>query len=58
MDDEYFITRVFQAAAEAVEEAILNSIFKAVTVTGRDGNTLNALDIDKTKEILKKHGKI
>ena len=58
MDDEYYLTRVFQAAAEAVEEAVLNSIFKAVTVTGRDGNTMNALDIDRTREILKKYGRL
>ena len=58
MADEYYLTRVFQAAAEAVEEAVLNSIFKAVTVAGRDGNTEPELDIEKTAEILRKYGKI
>ncbi|MBW7998169.1 MAG: S58 family peptidase [Candidatus Glassbacteria bacterium] len=57
MADEYYLTRVFQAAAEAVEEAILNSAFKAVSVTGRDGNKVEALDLDRTRDILQKHGR-
>ena len=56
--DEYYLTQIFQAAAEATQEAILNSIFKAVTVTGRDGNTVEALDLEETEAILKKYGKL
>lgn len=48
---------LFQAAIEATEEAILNSIFKATTTTG-NGRTVDALPIEKVREILKKHGKI
>lgn len=58
LGDEYHLTKAFQAAAEATQEAILNSVFKAVTVTGRDGNTCEALDLNKTAEILKKYGKL
>lgn len=47
---------LFQAVIEATEEAILNSLFKATTVTG-NGRTVEALPLDKTKEILKRHGK-
>ncbi|MHC5066016.1 MAG: DmpA family aminopeptidase [Planctomycetota bacterium] len=43
---------LFRAAAEATEEAILNSMFKAVTTEGRDGNKVDALPIDKVQEIL------
>lgn len=47
---------LFQAVIEATEEAILNSLFKATTVTG-NGRTVEALPIDKTKEILRRYGK-
>jgi D-aminopeptidase len=55
--DENFLTPAFAATADAVEEAILNSIFKAVTVVGRDGNTVSELDLEKTLEIMRKYGK-
>jgi D-aminopeptidase len=47
---------LFQAAIEATEEAIINSILKATTVTG-NGRTVEALPIDKLREILKKYGR-
>jgi D-aminopeptidase len=46
---------LFQAAVEATEEAILNSLFKAVTVSGHRG-TAEALPIEETLEILAKYG--
>lgn len=49
---------LFQATIEATEEAILNSLFRATTVKGRDGRTMEALPIGKTQEILKKYGRI
>ena len=49
---------LFQAVIEATEEAILNSLFKATTVTGVEKRTIEALPIDRTKEILRKYGKI
>jgi D-aminopeptidase len=45
---------LFQAAAEATEEAIYNSILRATTVTG-NGRTIVALPVDRTIEILKKY---
>jgi D-aminopeptidase len=45
---------VFEAVIEATEEAVYNSMFKATTVTG-NGHTVEALPIEKTLEILKKH---
>ncbi len=47
----------FQATAEATEEAILNSIFMAHTVEGRDGNTIHAFPIDECKSILERLNK-
>jgi D-aminopeptidase len=46
---------LFQAAAEATEEAILNSLFRATTVTG-GGVTVEALPIERTLEILRRYG--
>jgi D-aminopeptidase len=46
---------LFLAVIEATEEAIYNSLFKATTTTGR-GRTVEALPLDRTLEILRKHG--
>ncbi len=40
------------AAAEAAEEAILNAMFKAHTLKGRKGYTLDALPLEKVKELM------
>lgn len=47
---------LFEAVIEATEEAILNSLFKATSVTA-NGRTVEALPIDKVREILRKYGK-
>ena len=46
---------LFQAVVEATEEAIYNSLFKAVTVSGHRG-TVESLPIEQTLEVLEKHG--
>jgi D-aminopeptidase len=46
---------LFVAVIEATEEAVYNSLFRAETTTGR-GRTVEALPVDKTLEILKRHG--
>lgn len=46
---------VFQATVEAVEEAIYNSLFQATTVTG-NGRTVEAIPLDRVREILAKYG--
>jgi len=48
---------LFEAAIEATEEAVYNSMFRAVTTIG-NGHTIEALPIDKTVEILKKHNAV
>jgi D-aminopeptidase len=40
------MTPLFYAAAEATEEAILNALLTAGTVTGRDGITAHGLTSD------------
>ena len=49
---------LFQAAIEATEEAIYNSMFKAVTTTGREKRIVEALPIDRVTELLRKYGRI
>ena len=48
---------LFLAVIEATEEAIYNSLFRATTISGR-GHTVEALPMDRTLEILRKHGLI
>jgi D-aminopeptidase len=46
---------LFLAVIEATEEAIYNSLLRAITMTGR-GHTVEALPLDRTIEILRRHG--
>ncbi|MGE0621303.1 MAG: P1 family peptidase [Pseudomonadales bacterium] len=45
---------LFLAAAEATEEAVINALFKATTVTSRRG-TLAAIDIEAVRVVLEHH---
>ena len=49
------VTPLFLAVIEATEEAIYTALFRATTTTGR-GKTVEALPLDRTLEILRKHG--
>jgi len=51
-------TPLFLATIEATEEAILNSLFAAETMTGKDGLKVLSLPIDKILDIMKKYNKI
>lgn len=53
-----FITPLFLAVIEAVEEAIYNSLTKAESMKGIDGHFVPALPLEKIKEILKKYNLI
>lgn len=48
---------LFMAAIEATEEAIVNSLFHAETMTGHDGHTINALPVERVREIMKEYGR-
>jgi D-aminopeptidase len=48
---------LFLGVIEATEEAIYNSLFRANTTTSR-GHTVEALPLDRTIEILRRHGLI
>jgi D-aminopeptidase len=46
------LSPLFEATAEATEEAIDNSLLKAQTVRGRDGHTAEAIPIARLRAIL------
>lgn len=48
----------FLAVVETIEEAILNSMIAAETMTGRDGNTLHAIPHDQLVELLRHYGRL
>jgi D-aminopeptidase len=45
------MTPLFEACAEATEEAILNALCMATTTTGIDGRTAHALPLDRLREL-------
>ena len=45
---------LFQAAAEATEEAILNALTGAETMTGRAGRTAHALPLDRLVDVMRR----
>lgn len=45
---------LFEAAVEATEEAIYNSLFEATTTTG-NGHTVPAIPLDRVREVLAKY---
>lgn len=49
---------LFAAVVEAAEEAVLNSLLAAVTVTGRDGHTSHALPQARLAGLLRAAGRI
>jgi L-aminopeptidase/D-esterase-like protein len=51
------ISALFEATVYATEEAIINAMIAAQTMTGRDGNTVAALPHDRLKEVLAKYNR-
>lgn len=52
VEDGPAIDALFQATVEATEEAILNALFKAETMVGRDGNVREALPLNRVQEAI------
>ncbi|KAI8628813.1 DmpA/ArgJ-like protein [Xylariaceae sp. FL1651] len=53
--DDSSINGLFEAAAEATEEAIYNAVCMAETMVGNRGNKIEALPLDRVKEIMEKY---
>jgi len=49
---------LFMAVIESTEEAIINSLFRATTVKGRNEHEVKALPLEKVLSILKEYGVI
>ncbi|HQS52990.1 MAG TPA: P1 family peptidase [Daejeonella sp.] len=53
-----FTSQLFMAAIEATEEAVINSLFAAKTITGNNERKIEALPLDKVIPILKKYNRL
>lgn len=49
---------LFEAAVEATEEAIVNALVAAETMTGRDGVTAHSLPHDRLVEVMRRYGRL
>lgn len=52
---DFHLDPLFEAAAEAAEEAVVNALLAGKTTVGREGNTVHALPVDRLLESLKRH---
>lgn len=52
------LSPLFQAVVEATEEAVYNSLLKATTTTNAQGSQVEALPVERVKEILRKYGRV
>ena len=48
----------YEAAIQAMDEAIMNALFAGETMVGRDGNTAPGLPIDQVCDILRGHNRL
>ncbi len=57
VDDEY-LDPFFAAVVEATEEAVLDALFRADTVVGRDGHVVRGLPVERTLALLRAAGRL
>jgi D-aminopeptidase len=55
---EAAMSRFYEGAIEAVDEAIMNSLFANETMVGRDGYVCPGLPISQVQEILRRYGRL
>jgi len=53
-----YVDVLFEATAEAVEEAVINALFMAATTIGRDGNMSHELPVEASLKVLREHGRL
>jgi D-aminopeptidase len=49
---------LFEATVQATEEAVVNAMIAATTMTGKNGYTVEALPHDRLREVLKKYNRL
>jgi D-aminopeptidase len=52
------ISAVFEATVQATEEAIINALVAAETMTGADGRSVQAMSHDRLREALRKYNRL
>ena len=52
------LTPLFEAVAEATEEAIVNALCAATTTTGIEGRVAYAIPLDRLREIMRRYGRL
>lgn len=52
------LSPLFEAVADATEEAILNALCMATTMTGANGRTAYALPLDRLVQIMQRYGRL
>lgn len=57
-DEQKVMDWLFPAVVESVEEAILNSLFRAEMMVGRDGHTAYGLPVEQVAERVLKHQRL
>ncbi|KPV61860.1 MAG: Peptidase family S58 [Candidatus Bathyarchaeota archaeon BA1] len=58
LDECQCLNPVFRATVEATEEAVVNALFKAETMVGRDGNTRIGIPLERVREVMEKYGRL
>jgi D-aminopeptidase len=56
--EQNHMSHFFEAVVESVDEAIINALFAAETMEGRDGHTVYALPIDRVLKIMERHRRL
>jgi len=50
--DDAHLTVLFRGVVESAEEAIINSLLRSETLSGRDGNVRHSMPTDKLENLL------
>ncbi len=58
LPDEAILNHFFLAAVEATEEAVINALFTAPTVVGRDGNVRYGLPVERVLQFMQRYGRM
>jgi D-aminopeptidase len=53
----HHMNELFEGVAEATEEAILNAICMAETMTGYEGHTVHALPLDQLQDVMRRYSR-
>ena len=58
MVPNHLMSRLFEAVADATQEAIVNALCMATTMVGANGRTAHALPLDRLQEVMRKYHRL